>query len=83
MSRISIVVCPEEHRKLKAIAALKGKSMKEYLLEGKLDLGPDDQEKVLVELEALLDARIDHRGGCRLKGRPSASAILQDTLERR
>lgn len=35
MSRISIDVTPEEHRKLKAIAALKGKTMKDYLLGGR------------------------------------------------
>ncbi|MDP4779370.1 MAG: hypothetical protein NWS16_03965 [Akkermansiaceae bacterium] len=82
MSRISIDVSPEEHRKLKAIAALKGKSMKDYLLEGKFDAGADDQEKALVELEALLDARLEHYGKSQLKGRSSASAILQDTLEK-
>ncbi|MDP4623831.1 MAG: hypothetical protein NWT08_01710 [Akkermansiaceae bacterium] len=82
MSRISIDVSPEEHRKLKAIAALKGKSMKDYLLEGKFDAGADDQEKALVELEALLDSRIEHHGKSGLKGRSSASAILQDTLEK-
>ncbi|MFC7339317.1 antitoxin [Haloferula chungangensis] len=83
MSRISIDVSPEEHRKLKAIAALKGKSMKDYLLEGKIDIGAGDEEKALVELEALLDARIDHHGESQLKGRSSASAILQDILESR
>lgn len=83
MSRISIDVSPEEHRKLKAIAALKGKSMKDYLLEGKIDRGADDHEKVLVELEALLDARLEHHGKSGLKGRSSPSAILQDALERR
>jgi hypothetical protein len=46
--------------KLVAIAALKGKSMKDYLLEGKIDLGADDQEKALVALEALLDSRSGH-----------------------
>jgi Antitoxin ParD len=83
MSRISIDVSPEEHRKLKAIAALRGKSMKDYLLEGKMVLGPANHEKALVELEALLDARINHHGESRLKGRPSAGAILQDILDRR
>jgi uncharacterized protein (DUF1778 family) len=32
MSRISIDVTPEEHQKLKAMAALKGKSIKDYVL---------------------------------------------------
>lgn len=80
MSRISIDVSPEEHRKLKAIAALKGKTMKDYLLEGKIDLGRDAPQDALAELEALLDERISHHGTSALKGRPSASAILEDTL---
>lgn len=70
MCRISIDVSPEEHRKLKAVAALKGK----------IDLGADDQEKALVELEALLDLRIGHHGESRLKGGLSAGAIWRDIL---
>ncbi len=80
MSRISIDVSPEEHRKLKAVAALKGKTIKDYLLEGKIGLGQDDIEQALVELEALLDNRIAHHGKGSLKGRSSAVAILQDVL---
>jgi len=81
MSRISIDVSPEEHRKLKAIAALKGKTIKDYLLEGKIDLEGDVQKGALAELEALLDERIAHHTTSTLKGRSSASAILQDTLK--
>ena len=51
MSRISIDVSTEEHRKLKAFAALQGKSMKDYLLEGKLD--PSDFFHVLIPNNAL------------------------------
>tara|TARA_R110002167_G_scaffold188926_1_gene391078 strand:- start:96 stop:341 length:246 start_codon:yes stop_codon:yes gene_type:complete len=80
MSRISIDVSAEEHRKLKAFAALQGKSIKDYLLEGKI--GPVGQDKALAELEALLDERIrDHKESGR-KGRPSATAILEDVLGR-
>lgn len=83
MSRISIDVSPEEHRKLKAIAALKGKTIKDYLLEGKIDFGRDDPQDALAELEALLDERISHHGQSALKGRSSASAILEDALKAR
>lgn len=59
MSRISIDITPEEHQKLKAIAALKGKSIKDYVLERTLGAeGNKDQESALAELESLLDARI-------------------------
>ena len=33
MSRLSIELTPEEHQKIKAIAALKSSSIKEYVLE--------------------------------------------------
>lgn len=59
MSRISIDVTPEEHQKLKAIAALRGKSIKEYVIERTLGADEDPATAVaLKELEALLDERI-------------------------
>ena len=80
MSRISIDVSPEEHRKLKAIAALQGKSMKDYLLEGKID--PAEEDKALGELESLLDDRIANHRISGEKGRSSAKAILEDVLKK-
>ena len=41
MSRISIDVTTEEHQKLKAVAALKGLSIKEYVLERTLGDGEE------------------------------------------
>ncbi len=76
MSRISIDVSPEDHRKLKALAALQGKSMKDYLLEGKIS--PAEPDEDLAKLESLLDDRINHHKKSGLKGRSSAKAILQD-----
>ena len=79
MSGISIDVSPEEHRKLNAIAALQGKRMKDYLLEGKID--PAEQDKDLGELGSLLDDRIKHHRESGQKGRSSAKAILEDVLK--
>ena len=56
MSRISIDVTPEEHKKLKALAALQGKSIKEFVLAS--TLGAPDADRDLAELEAILDERI-------------------------
>ena len=56
MSRISIDVTAEEHQKLKAMAALQGKSIKEFVLESTIGSGSSDP--ALAELEALLDRRI-------------------------
>ncbi len=58
MSRISIDVTPQEHQKLKALAALQGKTIKEFVLASTLGAETDDEAAALVELEALLDKRL-------------------------
>lgn len=62
MSRISIDVTDEEHKRLKAMAALQGKSIKEFVLESTLGNGqPDsDEAAALAELETLLDKRLEN-----------------------
>ena len=57
MSRISIDVTDVEHKKLKAMAALRGKSIKDYVLERTLGTG-GAENAALQELEKLLDSRI-------------------------
>jgi len=59
MSRISIDVTSEEHQRLKALAALRGKSIKEFVLDSTLGDTEDDEEKAMNELLALLDGRIE------------------------
>jgi len=59
MSRISIDVTTEEHQRLKALAALQGKSIKDYVMERTLGLDEETSEATaLKELEVFLDARI-------------------------
>ena len=59
MSRISIDVTPREHQKLKAMAALQGKSIKDYVIERTLGLDEDTSEAAaLKELEVLLATHI-------------------------
>src|SRR5262245_24235902 len=59
MSRISIDVTAEEHRKLKALAAFQGKSIKEFVIERTLGAKGDEAQQVaLRELERMLDERI-------------------------
>ena len=57
MSRISIDVTEDEHKKLKAMAALRGQSIKDYVLERTMGTDEADND-ALVELEKLLDRRI-------------------------
>jgi hypothetical protein len=55
--RLSIEVTPEQHQRLKAAAALQGKSIKDYVLERTL---PDFEEQAaLQELETFLKPRIE------------------------
>lgn len=57
MSRLSIDLTPEQHQKIKAVAALQGKSIKEYVLAQILPTS-SDEDMALNELEMLLDERI-------------------------
>jgi len=56
--RLSIEVTPEQHQRIKAVAALSGKSIKAYVLERVL---PDTQagdDKALRQLETFLEHRL-------------------------
>ena len=55
--RLSIEISTSQHQKLKALAALQGKSIKDYVLERTL---PDsDQAAALKELEDFLEPRLE------------------------
>ena len=55
--RLSIEISPEQHQRLKASAALQGKSIKDYVLDRTL---PDsDEQTALLELEGFLKPRIE------------------------
>ncbi len=58
MSRISIDVTDAQHQKLKALAALQGKTIKEFVLASTLEQADDDAKQALHELETLLDRRL-------------------------
>lgn len=63
MPRLSIDITPEEHQKLKAIAALKGQSIKEFVLQRTLGDAPalDDmtEREAFGVLADFLKRRID------------------------
>lgn len=58
MSRISIDVTKDQHRRLKALAALKGVSLKDYLLGNALGSSEKTDQEALTELEEFLDDRL-------------------------
>ena len=53
--RLSIDITQEQHKVLKATAAMQGKSIKDYVLERTLP----DEEAALKELEAFLKPRVE------------------------
>lgn len=55
--RLSIEISPEQHQRLKASAALQGKTIKDYVLDKTL---PDSGEQsALNELESFLKSRLE------------------------
>lgn len=57
MSRITIDVTSDQHKRLKAIAALSGQSLKDYVLEKTLPL-EEDEQAAMDELLEYLKPRI-------------------------
>jgi Antitoxin ParD len=62
MSRISIEVTPAEHQRLKAFAALRGQTIKDYILERSLPPLSGEgltEEEAMQQLEQFLLPRIE------------------------
>jgi len=63
MNRLSIEVTPEQHQRLKAVAALHGQTMKDYILTCALPVLPEQaalsEEEALRQLEEFLKPRIE------------------------
>lgn len=57
MSRLTIDVSDEQHQTLKAMAALQGKTIKQYALE-RLFPASTDEAKAIAELRSILGQRI-------------------------
>ena len=63
MPRLSIDITPEEHQELKAIAALKGQSIKDFVLQRTLGEAPAvdglSEDEALEALSDFLNPRIE------------------------
>lgn len=61
--RLSIEVTQEQHQRLKAVSALRGQSIKDYVLERVFQSLPEissaSEEDALHQLEAFLKSRVD------------------------
>jgi len=76
--RLSIEVTPEQHQRLKAVAALCGKSIKAYVLERVLpDMQPVDEDDALRQLETFLEPRLKAAQGVTVK--KSVERIFEET----
>ena len=75
MSRLTIDMTNQEHQSLKALAALQGKTIKQYVLE-RLFPSDGDADQAWQELKAMLDERIN----AGLVGRVSTKS-LRDILD--
>lgn len=72
MSRLTIDMTDQQHQSLKALAALQGKTIKQYALE-RLFPGDTDADQAWQELKDLLDDRV--KAG--LSGKVSDKSIDQ------
>ncbi|PHM60609.1 antitoxin [Xenorhabdus stockiae] len=78
MSRLTIDITDQQHKSLKALAALQGKTIKQYTLER---LFPDttNDDQAWQELKALLNTRINEGTEGKLSGK-SIDEILNEEL---
>lgn len=58
MSRLTIDVTEQQHQALKAVSALQGKTIKQYVLE-RLFPVDTDEDQALDELKTLLNQRLE------------------------
>ena len=70
VSRLTIDITDQQHQSLKALAAMQGKTIKQYALE-RLFPGDVDADQAWQELKALLAGRIDEG----LAGKVSAKSV--------
>jgi hypothetical protein len=70
MSRLTIDITDQQHQSLKALAALQGKTIKQYALE-RLFPGDANAEQAWQQLKTLLEARVNEG----LAGRVSTKSI--------
>ena len=77
MSRLTIEITGKEHQEIKAMAALQGKTLKQFVMEKILPSPKNNaEEEAWAELKSLLNARIEtaESGGVSQKTMPQIAA---------
>jgi hypothetical protein len=76
--RLSIEVTTEQHHRLKALASLRGQTIKDYILDRVLPETPsEDEAEALDQLEAFLEPRIQPGPGTTIN--KSVRQIFEET----
>lgn len=78
MSRLTIDITDQQHQSLKALAALQGKTIKQYALE-RLFPGDTDADQAWQELKTLLGNRINDGFAGKVSNK-NVSEILDEEL---
>lgn len=78
MSRLTIEITDQQHKSIKVLAAMQGKSIKDYVMQRLLPL-TDDEEKAMQELEEFLKPRIEAAERGEVVS-TSVMAIFEETL---
>ena len=82
MSRLSIDLTGDQHQRIKALAAIQGKSIKEYIIEKVFPEQPDnDEQKAWEELQSLLSSRLSDPKQMKASGK-TVEQITEAALER-
>ncbi len=84
MGRLSIELPEHQHKKIKALAAWHGLSLKDYIVEKTLSSTVEnDEDSALKELIAFLEQRIQSAKPGDLSRRPMADIIAKAKSQRR
>ena len=82
MSRLTIDITDQQHQSLKALAALQGKTIKQYALE-RLFPGHADAERAWEELKTLMNMRVNEGLAGRLSTKTAGEILDEEISEGR
>ena len=82
MSRLTIDISDQQHQSLKALAAMQGKTIKQYALE-RLFPGDVDADQAWAELKTLLGERIDQGLAGKVSGKRIGEILDEELAEGR
>jgi len=76
MSRLSIEISSEQHQKIKALSALQGKSIKDFILAKLFSADTEAEQSAMLQLEELLLSRINQA-----RNSPASSKSIQQITD--